>query len=234
MGKYICILILNCFLSFSINGQNPENSRKIDNRTNLKSNNGESNYTLYGKLKVFPSGKLIYGIEMILSFTDSLKYYYVNYGLDGQFSLQLDFHDITNINIRFSDSNSREKETYYPIEIRNARFDNDSMNLGIIPIIVDTFGYFEEWGTFEKKNYWNRTISDIENRLEIESKLNKIYNSICINCNPIFITEVDKKESETNISHSELRKFRIEYHELILLTKYFNSTKTETISNTKH
>ena len=217
----------------SIIGQNPCcSNRQNESVTSSKSN---KKVTINGRFKVFPFGTLIKESEMYISCNDSSKYQLLTHDKEGVFSLQAELNSITNIKMYFSNPNNRRREPYYPIEIKNISIKSDSLSLGIIPLIVDKYGYSEEWGKYDtkkharkNKNYFNIIVNDIENRLKVENKLNEIYLTNCKECNPIFITDVITNESETTISSLEKRKFAIDFQELNLISNYLHSNEQKT------
>jgi len=147
MIKIINIICLKCLITFSAYGQIADISFFVNNT--FVDTKKEDIKTLQGKFFVFPTGEIIHDLDLIISFHDSL-YFNAEYELDGEFSLETNFTGNTNLSINFSDANFRKKAPYYPIEIKNVRFDVNSVDLGIIPIIVDTFGYHEEFLTYRK------------------------------------------------------------------------------------
>jgi hypothetical protein len=226
----VVILILKGFFFLSIYGQIFSSNGYVRHNTDVDTNHKVDIRTLQGRLLVFPSGVLIDNIDMILTINDSLTCNNVAIGVKGEFSLQTNYNGIGTISISFSDQNFSNWTPYYPIDIKGVSFNNDTVNLGIIPLIVDTFGYYEEWGVIQenkffkrKKNYWTRSIYDMENRIKIEDELNTIYNRICKDCYPIFITESYEDDNRKTMSSWEVRKFVIDYHELMLISEYFNS-----------
>ena len=121
-------------------------------------------------------------------------------------------------------------DLYYPIEIKNIDLNNDSIYLGIIPFIKDDYGRYGEWGIARKNifqrydHYYTETIHNMPDRLILEKQLTDIYDSICIKCDPIFVTKVDNWNSKKIFRKRrsgwiEERYFTIDYNELLRLSE---------------
>jgi hypothetical protein len=200
-----------------------------DLQDNLNNEKLKNQVFIHGKLQVFPTGKFENGTELYLLINDSTGYFKAPFQSHGGFSFLTEKVGKKDIEIDLSVSSFGSRVEYYPIVIKNVILMHDTVNLGTIPVVIDTIGYWEEWGNTIKKNifdrkkyFWTREVYDLESRLTVEKKLNNVYSSFCIGCNPIFVTEKQFSETKKNFTLSENRKIIIDYQEILALSEYFD------------
>jgi hypothetical protein len=187
---------------------------------------------IYGRIIRFPE-KETFREELYLEarYNDSILFT-TDLNTSGKFKTYIKKRDT--ISLKFDFANPKLfslEDLYYPIVIKNISLSSDSIDLGIIPFIKDDYGRYGEWGRARKNifqkydHYYTETIHNMPERLILEKKLTDIYDSTCIKCDPIFITEVRKWKSKKKLigkrssSWIENRYFIIDYNELLRLSK---------------
>lgn len=107
-------------------------------------------------------------------------------------SFQADCDSLNEIRIDFSDALNTE---YYPIIIKEVDNSCDSIYVGYLPLIKDTFGYWTEWGYYPKTSLFDRKVQfystsvvDIPGRLLYEQDFSDLYKSLTNISDTIFQT----------------------------------------------
>jgi len=176
---------------------------------------------MHGEIFNYHDCPMNHDLTVNITFCDNSKILYPD--LFNKFRLTSTCTGLLDLNVEFSDSLNT---LYYPVLIKEVDLSGDSIYIGCIPLVADTFGYWTEWGTnnksgiFKRQSYFQSTVaSDIPGRLNHEQDYNDLFRSQTHKTDTIFQNIiVNFVNTRKHKSYQETRYLTIYHQDLLRIS----------------
>jgi hypothetical protein len=177
---------------------------------------------IFGEIHYFNKDTIDKEFKLVFSFCDTD--YVIKEVKSKAFTFNTKCSGLNDLKIVIFSSNTIN---YYPIILKDVNIRGDSIYIGFVPMLLDTFGYFTEWGSYSKiglfkrkVHYYSTTVSNLPQRLLFEKNFSDIYRSCTQKSDTIFrnIT-VNSVTTKRMITFQETRFITITFRDLVHMSE---------------